>query len=146
MHLTLGLIDPFKKNPNGATVINASSILGFVPFSVINPVYNGTKAWLHFWSMNLRSQISRGGYEKVKVVEVAPPSVATNLHRERDDPDDNKQHKNPNVLSVEELMEIFISSLERGDSMIVPGMSRDIVASSMLILDHHMKLCPGVAE
>lgn len=127
MHLALGFLEHFKRKPNGATIMNVSSVLGFVPFSVINPVYNGTKAWLHFWSMNLRSQLSRGGYEKVKVVEVAPPAVATNLHRERDDPDDNKKHKNPNVLSVEEFLEFFKSGLERGDSVIAPGMSQEIV-------------------
>ncbi|KAJ5371420.1 NAD(P)-binding protein [Penicillium cataractarum] len=127
MHLTLGFLEHFKGKPHGATIINVSSILAFVPFSVINPVYNGTKAWLHFWSMTLRSQLARGGYEKIKVVEVAPPSVATDLHRERDDPDDNKKHKNPNVLSVEEFLQYFITGLERGDTMIAPGMSQDIV-------------------
>ncbi|EHA26127.1 hypothetical protein ASPNIDRAFT_46836 [Aspergillus niger ATCC 1015] len=127
MHLALGFLENFKKKPQGATIINVSSILAFVPFSVINPVYNGTKAWLHFWSMALRSQLSRGGYKKIKIVEVAPPSVATNLHRDRDDPDDNKKHKNPNVLSVEEFLDFFVSGLKRGDTMIAPGMSKEIV-------------------
>ncbi|PLB43832.1 NAD(P)-binding protein [Aspergillus steynii IBT 23096] len=127
MHLALGLLEHFKNKPQGATIINVSSILAFVPFSVINPVYNGTKAWLHFWSMALRSQLSRGGYEKIKIVEVAPPSVATNLHRDLDDPDDNKKHKNPNVLSVEEFLDLFVSGLKRGDTMIAPGMSKGIV-------------------
>ncbi|KAI1362806.1 NAD(P)-binding protein [Xylaria arbuscula] len=36
-----------------AVVINASSILRFSPFSLIDPVHNGTKAWVHFWSVNL---------------------------------------------------------------------------------------------
>lgn len=53
MHLALGLLKHFKSKDH-AVVINVSSVLGFVPFSVINPVYNGTKAWLHFWSMALR--------------------------------------------------------------------------------------------
>lgn len=127
MHLTLGLLEHFKSNPRGATVMNVSSVLGFVPFSVINPVYNATKAWLHFWSMTLRSQLVRGGCEKVKVIEIIPPSVATDLHRERDDPDDNKKHKNPNVLSVEEFMGFVSSGLERGESVIAPGMSQEIV-------------------
>ncbi|KAE8160031.1 hypothetical protein BDV40DRAFT_271574 [Aspergillus tamarii] len=127
MHLTLGLLEHFKSKPNGATIMNVSSILGFVPFSVINPVYNGTKAWLHFWSMTLRTQLARGGYERIKVIEIAPPSVGTDLHRDREDPDDNKKVKNPNALSVEEFMEFFTSALERGDRMIAPGMSQDVV-------------------
>ncbi|KAB8199449.1 hypothetical protein BDV34DRAFT_233046 [Aspergillus parasiticus] len=127
MHLTLGFLEHFKSRPHGATVVNVSSILAFVPFSVINPVYNGTKAWIHFWSMALRSQLSRGGYEKVRVVEVAPPSVATNLHRDREDPDDNNKDKNPNALSVDEFLDFFVSGLTRGDDMIAPGMSQEIV-------------------
>lgn len=53
MHLAVGLLPHLKSKPH-ALVVNVSSVLGFVPFSIINPVYNGTKAWLHFWSMNLR--------------------------------------------------------------------------------------------
>lgn len=53
MHLAVGLLAHFKSKPH-ALIVNVSSVLGFVPFSIINPVYNGTKAWLHFWSMNLR--------------------------------------------------------------------------------------------
>lgn len=47
MHLALGLLAHFRTRPR-ATIINVSSVLGFVPFSVINPVYNATKAWMHF--------------------------------------------------------------------------------------------------
>ncbi|RAL15378.1 putative short-chain dehydrogenases/reductase [Aspergillus homomorphus CBS 101889] len=127
MHLTLGLLKHFKSKPDGALIVNVSSVLGFVPFAVINPVYGGTKAWLHFWSMNFRTQLSKGGYEKIRVVEIVPPSVATDLHRERDDPDDNKKDKNPSVLSVEEFMEEVSVKLEHGDKVIAPGMSDDIV-------------------
>ncbi|KAF7591043.1 hypothetical protein BBP40_002003 [Aspergillus hancockii] len=126
MHLTLGPLEHLKGKPNSATIMNVSSILAFVPFSVINPVYNGTKAWLHFWSINLRSQLERGGYERIKVIEIAPPSVGTDLHRDREDPDDNKKDKNPNALSVE-FMEFVLVALETGDSMIAPGMCKDIV-------------------
>ncbi|PYH40457.1 putative short-chain dehydrogenases/reductase [Aspergillus saccharolyticus JOP 1030-1] len=127
MHLTLGLLEHFRTHPHGATIMNVSSVLGFVPFSVINPVYNGTKAWLHFWSMTLRTQLEKAGYEKIRVVEIVPPSVGTDLHRDRSDPDDNKKHKNPNALSVEEFMEFFVAGVERGESVIAPGMSRELV-------------------
>jgi short-subunit dehydrogenase involved in D-alanine esterification of teichoic acids len=96
MHLTLHLLEHFKSKPD-ALVVNVSSVLGFVPFSIINPVYNGTKAWMHFWSMALRKQVEGSG---VRVVEVAPPTVATDLHREREDPDDNKKEKNSAVSEV----------------------------------------------
>lgn len=37
MHLTLGLLPHFKQKP-GAVVMNVSSVLGYIPTSVINPV------------------------------------------------------------------------------------------------------------
>jgi short-subunit dehydrogenase involved in D-alanine esterification of teichoic acids len=127
MHLTLSLLPHLQTKPN-ATIINVSSVLGFIPFSVINPVYNGTKAWLHFWTMNLRTQLRNAG-ANVKVVEIAPPTVATDLHREREDPDDNKKENNPNALSLEEFMEYVSEKMEAGEDMIAPGMSEQIVGT-----------------
>lgn len=129
MHLTLGLLEHFRSRQGPAVIMNVSSILAFVPFSVINPVYNGTKAWLHFWSMALRTQLECGGRGegRIRVIEIAPPSVETDLHREREDPHDNKKEKNPNVMSVEEFMAEVSAGLEKGEEMIAPGMSRGVV-------------------
>ncbi|GKT41480.1 putative oxidoreductase DltE [Colletotrichum spaethianum] len=125
MHLALGLL-PHLQTKKSALIINVSSVLGFIPFSIINPVYNGTKAWLHFWSMNLRTQLKNGG-SKVRVVEIAPPTVATDLHRERSDPNDNKKENNPNALSVNEFIEEVSSKLENGDETIGPGMAGEVI-------------------
>lgn len=125
MHLTLGLL-PHLQNKANPVVINVSSILGFIPFSIINPVYNGTKAWLHFWSMNLRTQLQNGG-SNVRVVEIAPPTVGTDLHREREDPDDNKKENNSQSLSVDEFMEEVSKKLESGEEMISAGIGDGIV-------------------
>ncbi|KAG7040146.1 short-chain dehydrogenase [Colletotrichum scovillei] len=125
MHLALGLL-PHLQTKESALIINVSSVLGFIPFSIINPVYNGTKAWLHFWSMNLRTQLKNGG-SKVRVVEIAPPTVATDLHRERSDPDDNKKANNPDALSVDEFMEEVASKLEDGVETIGPGMAGEVI-------------------
>ena len=127
MHLTLRLLDHFRNSPSGAVIINVSSVLGYVPFSIMNPVYNGTKAWMHFWSMNLRTQLEWAGAKKIRVIEIAPPSVETDLHRERDDPDDNKKEKNPDALSVAEFMDEVTRKLEAGDETIGVGMSVGVV-------------------
>lgn len=126
MHLKLGLLPHLQSKPR-AVVINISSVLGFVPLSIINPVYNGTKAWLHFWSMNLRTQFKNAN-SSVRVVEIAPPTVATDLHRELSDPDDNKKNNNPDALSVDEFIDEVSTKLERGDEMIAAGMANEIVA------------------
>lgn len=127
MHLTMHLLPHLQKQRNAA-IVNISSVLGFVPFSVINPVYNGTKAWLHFWTMNLRSQLSQSDTTShIKVIEIAPPTVGTDLHRERSNPDDNKKENNEAALTVDEFMKVIIPKLENGDDMIAAGMANDIV-------------------
>jgi short-subunit dehydrogenase involved in D-alanine esterification of teichoic acids len=105
LHLSVGLVPHFNSLPNGGVIMNVSSVLGYNPYSLVNPVYNGTKAWVHFFTMNLRSQLRQAG-SKIKVVEIVPPTVETALHRDRKDPDDNKKaHGNSAALSVSEFME-----------------------------------------
>jgi short-subunit dehydrogenase involved in D-alanine esterification of teichoic acids len=104
MHLCVSLIPHFNSLPDGAVIMNVSSVLGYNPYSLVNPVYNGTKAWVHFFSMNLRSQLRDAG-SKIKVVEIVPPTVETSLHRERKNPDDNKKASGAKAaLSVDEFM------------------------------------------
>jgi short-subunit dehydrogenase involved in D-alanine esterification of teichoic acids len=123
MHLTLHLLPHLKTKPN-ALIVNISSILGFVPFSIINPVYNGTKSWVHFWSMALRKQL---GESKVRVLEIAPPTVATDLHREREDPDDNKKEKNKESMGVDEFVEEVVGRWKGGEECIGAGSAAKIV-------------------
>lgn len=78
--------------------------------------------------MNLRTQLSKDERGKnIKVVEIAPPTVATDLHRERSNPDDNKKENNPNALSVEEFMEFVREGLEGDRDTIGAGMSVEVV-------------------
>jgi len=125
MHLAVGLLPHFKSKSN-AVIMNVSSVLGFIPTSVINPVYNGTKAWVHFFSMNLRTQLQKAG-ANIKIIEIAPPSVGTDLHREREDPNDNKKDKNPSALSVEEFMNDVVKGWKEGKDTIGAGPSEKIV-------------------
>ena len=76
--------------------------------------------------MALRVQLNDSS---VKVIEIAPPTVATDLHREREDLDDNKKDKNKAALSVEEFTDETIGKWKKGDEMIGAGMAADIVDS-----------------
>lgn len=126
MHLTLLLLPHFKQKP-GAVVVNVSSVLGYLPSSIINPVYNGTKAWVHFWSLNLRTQLEQDGHENIRVVEIAPPTVSTDLHRERDDPSDNSKDKNPSALSVDEFIQDVTKQWKAGKTTIGAGPGQALV-------------------
>ena len=122
MHLAIGLLPHFKSK-SFALIVNVSSGLGYIPTRVINRVYNGTKAWTHFWSMNLRTQLKD---TSVRVVEIAPPTVSTDLHRERSDPDDNKKEKNTAALS-EEFIDFVTKDWKTDKEVIATWMSQKVV-------------------
>lgn len=68
---------PHLATQRGATLVNVSSGLAFVPMSRF-PVYCATKAAIHSWTMSLRQQLKNAGVS-VQVVELIPPYVATEL-------------------------------------------------------------------
>jgi len=74
IHLS-SLMAPHLRDKNGAAIINISSGLAFAPLAIM-PVYCATKAALHSVSLSLRHQLKD---THVKVFEIAPPSVDTEL-------------------------------------------------------------------
>lgn len=74
IRLTAALLPQLRRRAD-ATVVNVTSGLAFVPLAM-TPTYNATKAALHSWSQSLRFQLKDSG---VRVVELAPPAVATEL-------------------------------------------------------------------
>lgn len=71
-----GMFVPLLSGKAGATIINVSSGLGFVPAAKM-PVYSATKAGIHAFTMAFRKQVERLG---IRVVEVVPPAVDTELN------------------------------------------------------------------
>lgn len=66
---------PHLKSRQGAVLLNVSSGLAFVPLAVY-PVYCATKAAVHSFTLSLRHQLKGS---TVKVIELIPPYVATEL-------------------------------------------------------------------
>jgi uncharacterized oxidoreductase len=66
-------------NRHNSAIINISSGLAFVPLAFM-PVYCATKAAIHSFTLSLRQQL---GSTPVKVFEIAPPSVDTELGHDR---------------------------------------------------------------
>ncbi len=81
IRLTGALIEHLKKQSHAA-VINNSSVLGFVPLAM-TAVYSSTKAAIHSYTLSLRYQL-RG--TSVKVIELAPPWVQTDLLNSNNEP------------------------------------------------------------
>ena len=74
IRLTAALLPHLMTKP-AATVVTVSSGLAFVPLAA-TPTYSATKAAIHSWSQSLRHQLKG---TSVRVVEWAPPAVATDL-------------------------------------------------------------------
>jgi uncharacterized oxidoreductase len=66
---------PHLSGRPGATLVNVSSGLAFVPMAG-TPVYCATKAAIHAWTLCLRRQLRDTG---IRVIELIPPFTATEL-------------------------------------------------------------------
>jgi uncharacterized oxidoreductase len=80
VELTALLIGQLMKRPSAA-VINVSSGLGFMPM-LNTPIYSATKAAVHTYSLVLRQQLRD---TSVRVIEIVPPMVDTDLNKEARD-------------------------------------------------------------
>ena len=65
----------------------------------------------------------------VKIIELAPRMVATDLHREREDPEDNKKEKNSRALTLDEFINEVMKKWKKGDTLITAGPGNKIVDS-----------------
>ena len=74
IRLAAAVLPHLLKQP-AATFVTVSSGLAFVPLAA-TPTYSATKAAIHSWTQALRTQLAG---TSVKVVEWAPPAVATDL-------------------------------------------------------------------
>jgi uncharacterized oxidoreductase len=120
---TAALIDLLTANRG--TIINVSSALAFVPLPSA-PIYCATKAAVHSFTTSLRFQLEGSG---VRVVELMPPAVKTDLSR--DLPEERMA-----LITTDELVAATIPALEAGRTEIRPGQSNQLYWLS--------RLAPGI--
>lgn len=104
-------MEMLKSRKEGA-IINTTSILSLVP-SVIEPTYSASKVALHFYTETLRAHL-QVLKSNVKVFELLPPVVATEMTADRD----NKK------MSTENLVKALISGLKKDKYIIRVGDSK----------------------
>ena len=73
---------PHLKSRSSSTIINVSSGLAYLPLARY-PIYCATKAFVHSFSVSLRHQLKA---TSVRVIELAPPWVKTELGAQRTTP------------------------------------------------------------
>ena len=108
-----------RKHP-GATLVNVSSGLAFVPLARF-PVYCATKAAVHSFTMSLRHQLKGTG---VKVVELIPPYVATELGRESK----TAVPVGPKPMPLDAFIAETVKALEGDADEVAIGDARNLVA------------------
>jgi len=111
IHLAAMLIPALRKRRKAA-IVNISSGLGFTPLAQV-PVYCATKAALHSWSLSLRHQLRE---TRVRVFEIAPPMVATDLGGRRRRPEEKDR-----AMSAEALARATVKALETDDYEVAVG-------------------------
>jgi uncharacterized oxidoreductase len=121
VELTALFISHLMKRPSAA-VINVSSELGFMPM-YDTPVYSATKAAIHTYSLVLREQLKN---TSVKVIEIVPPMVDTDLNKEGRD----AAHLKFRGVSVSEYIPTVINGLENDADVIFYGDGEKIMTES----------------
>jgi short-subunit dehydrogenase involved in D-alanine esterification of teichoic acids len=92
------LFTPYFLEKDGMAILaNVSSGLAFVPFTA-GPVYSATKAAIHSFTMSLRYSLED---TNVRVIEIIPPAVKTNLGGFHDFGEDLDEYVNATMDRVE---------------------------------------------
>jgi uncharacterized oxidoreductase len=97
IRLTSALIEHMKKQPKAAVIYNTSA-LAFVPLA-LTAVYSSTKAALHSYVLSQRYKLKA---TSVRVLEIAPPWVQTDLLN---------SSKEPRAMPLKEFIEEAIKVL-----------------------------------
>lgn len=79
IRMTSALVERLK-GKEGAVIAYTSSVLGFVPLA-LTAVYSATKAAIHSYALSQRFLLKGAG---VRVIEIAPPWVRTDLMNSRE--------------------------------------------------------------
>jgi len=112
------LFIPLLIKQKKSAIINISSGLAFVPIAAM-PVYFATKAAIHSFSLSLRHQL---GVKRVKVYEVVPPIVDTELDKGAR----GQRGQEYRGIKPEEVAAATIKGIENDDYEIVIGMAQNL--------------------
>lgn len=122
VHLSALFVTHFLRQQKECAVVNVTSGLAFIPLKIV-PVYCATKAALHTFSISLRSQLSA---TNVKIFEIAPPIVKTELHREAKARKQSQRGIEPSIVAEATIKALKNNHFETiiGQAKVLKGASR----------------------
>ena len=120
---------PILRRQASARLVNVTSGLGFVPL-VKAPIYSATKAAQHAFTVALREQL-RGS--SVRVIELIPPVVETNLHR-------GQPVKPPRAMPLEVFVIEAMRALESGRDEVPVGLARLLRVGARLAPNRFLRI------
>jgi uncharacterized oxidoreductase len=110
---------PLLKRQSAAHLVHIGSALGYVPLAAA-PIYSATKAAVHSFTISLRQQLKDS---TVRVVEIIPPVVETDLHR-------GQARQPPGALSLDAFVKSAIAGLDAGQDEIPVGLAKVLKIAS----------------
>ena len=131
---TIGMVHQFLPHlikKQTAAIVNVSSAIAFMPYSTA-PVYSASKAGVHAYTQALRLQLNK---TSVKVFELVPPGVNTNLQNDWLLPPNPSQ-----MMNVDKLVKVAIKGLLNNRPEIKPFLVNTIKFLSRLMPNQLMKL------
>lgn len=114
---------PHLLKQKSAAIVNVSSGIAFMPYSIA-PVYSATKAGVRAYTQALRLQLED---TNVKVFEMIPPGVNTNLQNDWD-----IKPAPGMMMNVDDMVKIVISGLKKDKRELRPLMIGVIKAMSRI--------------
>ncbi len=102
---------PHLMQKEEAAIVNVSSGLAITPMAIF-PIYCATKAGIHSFSQTLRHQLSN---TNVKVFEVLPPALDTELNAEGRKKRAAKGAPMHNMMGLREYVDGIVKGLERDE-------------------------------
>lgn len=122
VHLTKAFLPHLQSQKKQAALVFTTSQMALVPMMRC-PNYGASKAALHHFILALRTQLQDGPGD-VRVLEIYPPAVQTELHDAKHQPDLKDGHLIG--MPLDEFTDEVWRRLGEGEDQIAVGSARDI--------------------
>lgn len=122
VHLAKAFIPHLQKRQSKAAIAFTTSQLALVPM-LRCPNYGASKAALHHFILALRTQL-KSGPGNVKVLEIYPPAVQTELHDTKHQPDMKDGHMIG--MPLQQFIDETWDKLSSGEDQIPIGSAKEV--------------------